>query len=202
MIDHKPLKLRARDIGDMDVVAACLQDSLIPVIDMTFQPRQGRFVMVANRFMWEHGSAEPPTEPVASGLVAAGADAAYEDSEPRVHGYRVNCGVAFDRVRAVRTKGIDQADKEHILNLLTVSTEPDAITFLFSDSAAIWLEVSDIRCQLEDLGEPWPTWSLPDHAPADEPPPDPAPQDPAPQDPGPQDPGPQDPGLDEPDRAG
>ena len=190
MNETKPLKLRARDIGDMDVIAACLQDSLIPLVDMTYQARQGRFVRVANRFMWERGVAEPPvpsSDEGAPGEAAAGADAAYEDSEPRMHGYRVNCGVAFDRVRTVRTKGIDREDKEHILNLLTVSTEPGAITFLFSDSAAIRLEVSDIRCQLEDLGEPWPTWSLPDHAPVDELPPDSAAPDPA---------------LDEPDRAG
>jgi len=173
------LKLRARDIADMDVIAACLQDALLPVAEMTFQPREGRFVMVANRFMWELAPAQPPAEPTekprdeaiskpaadpaAQPSAEPGGDAAFEDGEPRVHGYRVNCGVTFDRVRRVRTKAIDLADKGRILNLLTAGSEPGAVTLLFSDGAAIRLEVSDLRCHLEDLGEPWPTWSRPEH---------------------------------------
>src|SRR3546814_2045479 len=61
----KPLKLRAHDPADMDVVAALLQDALVPLGDMTYLAKEKRFVMVANRFRW-HGDAsddEPPAAP-------------------------------------------------------------------------------------------------------------------------------------------
>src|SRR3546814_9083894 len=54
----KPLKLRAHDPADMDVVAALLQDALVPLGDMTYLAKETRFVMVANRFRW--GSGETP----------------------------------------------------------------------------------------------------------------------------------------------
>ena len=162
MAEARPLKLLARDVADMDVIAACLQDSLLPVSEMTYQEREGRFVLVANRFMWE--LAPKPPHPVAEQSVERGGDAAFEDGEPRVPGYRVHSGVTFERVRRVRSKGIDFKDRGRILNLLTIGSEPRAITLLFSDGAAIRLELSAIRCHLRDLGEPWPTWSTPDHA--------------------------------------
>src|SRR3546814_13804416 len=46
----KPLKLRAHDPADMDVVAALLQDALVPLGDMTYIAKEKPFVMVANRF--------------------------------------------------------------------------------------------------------------------------------------------------------
>src|SRR3546814_7403897 len=61
----KPLKLRAHDPADMDVVAALLQDALVPLGDMTYLAKEKRFVMVANRFRWrsEEHTSEPPAAP-------------------------------------------------------------------------------------------------------------------------------------------
>jgi len=47
------LKLRAEDDEDLAVVSAFLQDALLPVAEMVYLPAEQRFVLVANRFMWE-----------------------------------------------------------------------------------------------------------------------------------------------------
>src|SRR3546814_18701440 len=67
----KPLKLRAHDPADMDVVAALLQDALVPLGDMTYLAKAKRFVMVANRFR-RHGDASQQERPPAPPPHAAG----------------------------------------------------------------------------------------------------------------------------------
>ena len=159
------LKLRAKDVEDMRVIAAFLQDALVPLKDVVYQRREKRFVMVANRFRWEKvGTSEEvaiPAEPNGSGPPAG--DARFEDEAARATYERVNCGVRFDKVRNVRVKGLDLRRRDQFLNLLTVDAEPSAVTMVFSDGAAIRLDLSDIACHLEDLGEPWPTRWRPQH---------------------------------------
>jgi hypothetical protein len=47
------LKLRARDAGDLEMIAAILQDALVPLADMKYLPREQRFALLLNRFRWE-----------------------------------------------------------------------------------------------------------------------------------------------------
>lgn len=152
------IKLRAHDLDDMQVVAAWLQDSLVPVTDMAYLKREKRFVMVANRFKWEiDGAEDAAPQPMPE------ADASFEEGGARPDFERVNCGVCFDRVRGVKLRGFSLDNKDQILNLLTVTAEPKAITLVFSSDAMVRLEISAIACHLEDLGEPWPTHWRPGH---------------------------------------
>jgi len=160
-----PLRLRALDADDLQTIAACLQDALIPLSEIAFLKAERRFVMVANRFRWERGPAEATSAPAPTPTPATDARFAErdEDEDGAAPYQRVNCGVCFDRVRAVRFKGLDVRRKSQILNLLTLQSRPDAITLVFAGGATIRLDVSAIRCHLEDLGEPWPTRWQPAH---------------------------------------
>ncbi len=156
------MKLRAHDADDLATVAACLQDALVSLSDIAYLKSEKRFVMVATRFRWEagpDGTSAPPPEPEddASFEGSAGGEASGPVYE------RVNCGVCFDRVKNVRFSGLDPKRKDKILNLLTLHAERGAVTLVFSGSSAIRLEVSSIRCHLEDLTEPWPTRWRPSH---------------------------------------
>jgi hypothetical protein len=166
-----PLKLRVHDATDLRALATCLQDALVPLADVAYLKSEKRFVMVANRFMWERGAEDvPAAEPVAASGAADGdqsADAGFEGAEAGPRYYRVNCAVCFDRVRNVRFRGLDPREKDQILNLLTVEAAPGTVLLVFSGGATIRLEVRDIRCHLEDLGEPWPTRWRPSHAAAE-----------------------------------
>ena len=46
------LKLVALDRDDIEVVSAHVQDALVRVADIFWQPREHRFVMALNRFDW------------------------------------------------------------------------------------------------------------------------------------------------------
>ena len=168
MRDTGPLKLRAHDREDLATLAACLQDALVPLADIAFLKAEKRFVLIANRFKWENAEADAPLPVPADGQ--GGGDVGFEDGAEEPPYQRVNCAVCFDWVRNVRFRGLESRRKDQILSLLTIEAEPGAVTLVFSDGGAIRLEVSDIRCHLEDLGEPWPTRWRPTHDDAKAPP--------------------------------
>ena len=137
------LKLRARDADDLQVLSACLQDAILPIGDMTWEREARRFVMVANRFCWER----------------------VDDREDAFD--RVNCGVVFDSVNAVRLRHIDRQDRSLMLSLLAINLAPlpggVAITLMCADNRDIRLEADAVAVQLEDLDRPWPTVNRPSH---------------------------------------
>jgi Protein of unknown function (DUF2948) len=137
------LKLRARDADDLQVLSACLQDAILPIGDMTFERAARRFVMVANRFCWER---------------ADDGDEAFD---------RVNCGVVFEGVNAVKLRRIDRTDRSLLLSLLAISLDAQAggaaITLLCAGNRDIRLETDGISAQLEDFDAPWPTRKRPYH---------------------------------------
>ncbi|HSR71606.1 MAG TPA: DUF2948 family protein [Kiloniellales bacterium] len=159
------LKLRARDAEDLEALSAVLQDALVPLGDVAFFKSQKRFVLVANRFRWERAPDRPPEAERAHETEAEPGDAPFETEagEAGPPYQRINCGLCFDRVRAVRVRGLDPRRKDQILNLLAIRGGSNAVALLFSDGVEIRLEGSGIHCHLEDLGEPWPTRWRPDH---------------------------------------
>ena len=68
------LKLRAHDQEDLQVIAAHLQDAIVPVSEMLFLPHAQRFILVANRFRWREAAAIPAVPPAG--------DASCEDGRP------------------------------------------------------------------------------------------------------------------------
>lgn len=134
------MKLSAVDAKDLTVLAAFLQDALVLIDDIAYFPENGQFILVANRFQWETDRA-----------------GAQEHT-------RTTAGVTFSKVTAVKRKGMDRRDGDGMLSLLTIAAEPGALQLTFSGDAAIRLEVSEILCHLQDVGESWPTKWRPDHA--------------------------------------
>ena len=137
---NKPLKLRAEDADDLAILSAALQDAAVPVSDMRYFPEDRRFMLAASRFRWEadRGANSGSGERIASALI-------------------------FDHVTRVRRRGIEQADGERILALLTMEAGQGTIDIHFSGDATIRLEVESLACRLDDFGESWPTIFRPDH---------------------------------------
>ena len=155
-----PLKLRATDREDLAVLSAALQDSIVPVMDMTYLAGEQRFVMVVNRFKWEAADdgAEPPGAPPVPIGNGEGAPA-YQ---------RTQCGVTFLGVVRVRLRGIDLGRRQDLLSLLAVEATEDGVRLVFAGAAELRLDLADggeahLDCRLVDLGEPWPTRNLPRH---------------------------------------
>src|SRR4051812_24018071 len=139
-----PLRLRAEDAEDLAVISACLQDALVAVRDLAYDPGARVFMLVANRFRWED---------------------CHSGSLPGGRFERILCGVSFDNVTAAAYRGFQRAEKDHILCLLAIRLAADAanaapgltIDLDFAGRARIRLTASSLRCRARDFGDPWPT---------------------------------------------
>jgi len=162
---NERLKLSARDADDLAVIAACAQDALAPIGEMAFLPAEQRFVLALNRFRWDRldaaklaapdGDRPPPGQR---------GDATFLEHGDKGPAYeRVHSALRFDHVTAVRTKSIDLHNRERILELLTIQAEPGAVSLVFAGGAVIRLEVTELRCYLEDFSDAWPTPWRPRH---------------------------------------
>ncbi len=135
------LRLVALDPEDLAVVSAHLQDALLRVDDMIYLPKERRFALQVRRFDWE----------------------AQSDAPQR----RLTC-MHFEHVTGVRVRGIDQARKDTVLNLLAISFEErnapsGTATLIFADSGAIQVDLECIEMQMKDLGPVWAADSRPSH---------------------------------------
>ena len=140
------LKLVALDRDDIEVVSAHVQDALVRVADIFWQPREHRFVMAVNRFDW---------------MTAV-------DSRPDADYRRCRTALRFERVTGCKCRNLDQTDKATLLNLLAVEfAENDApagaVSLIFSGGGVIRLDVECLEAELADLGEVAVAALCPDH---------------------------------------
>ena len=144
MSDRDRLKLLALDEEDLAVLSAYVQDAVLKVGDLAWLPKEQRFALAMNRFIWEN---------------AEGARRTYE---------RRRAVLSFDRVTRVSTSHIRRDRPDAVLELLAVEFEATdapagAVTLIFAGGGALRLEVECIEARLADLGVAWATAARPVH---------------------------------------
>lgn len=143
----RPLKLSARDAGDLSVISTMVQDALVRPGDMVFRERERRFLVLLDRFMWERDDGEP----VAGKLYR-----------------RVRSVLHFDGVLGARSRDLDLGARQEVLALLAVaaSQAPDSapqVDLVFAGGSVVRLDVECVECRLTDRGRPWVTRRRPRH---------------------------------------
>jgi len=136
------LKLAALDAEDLTVISAHLQDAILRPEDLTYLKGEKRFALVLRRFDWSAGPKAPPQRRLS--------------------------GLHFERVLAVRVRGLDQGPEAMPLSLLAITFTPgDApsgqVEILFSGNGTIRLEVECIEARMRDLGPVWEAGGRPGH---------------------------------------
>lgn len=144
-----PLWLGAQGDEDLKVLAALVQDAVFPITDMTFSRKRREFGLLLNRFRWEDR------------IVAERTGRGYE---------RVRSMLLVRDVLAVRSQGIDRADRDTVLSLLSISFAPAAdgmgtLTLMLAGDGALALEVEALDLTLRDVTRPYlaPSGKAPDH---------------------------------------
>jgi len=89
------LRLICKNKEDLEVISAYSQDSLVSVKDMIFLKKNRLFLMIINRFMWED---------VEKGVFRKNK--------------RIRCALKFEEVLEVKSKGINQKNKNRSLEFL------------------------------------------------------------------------------------
>ena len=137
------LKLIALDREGLGVISAHIQDTCVKRVDMTWLPRQRRFLVAGMRYDWV-GAKTGPQE-------------------------RVSSVLRFDRVLKVSHLGLKENDPDATLNLLGVTfekTDPPAgiIILAFADGALVRLDVECVEVELRDMDHRIPAQACPGHA--------------------------------------
>ncbi|RVV99924.1 DUF2948 family protein [Mesobaculum littorinae] len=144
----RPLRLAAFDAEDLGAISALLQDAVLPVSEMAWQKGARRFALLANRFRWELS------------------EAALRREGPE----RIRSMLVVENVLGVQVQGIDRADPDQILSVLSLSwEETDApsghIVLTLAGDGAIRIEVEALECLLRDVTRPYraPSGARPRH---------------------------------------
>jgi len=141
---RETLRLLAQDAEDVPILSSALQDALVRMRDLSFDPRARRFILTANRFCWERAREQGPYR-------------------------RVRSALSVDGVRAVRSRNLRIEDEEALAYLLAMRFEPaqeapeGVLLLLFAGGGEIRLDCECIDMVLADIGEPWLTRRKPDH---------------------------------------
>ncbi|MCK0167360.1 DUF2948 family protein [Jannaschia sp. S6380] len=141
--DAGPLRLWATDADDLQVVAALVQDAVLPASEMTWQKGARRFAMLVNRFRWEHGTRTPE---------------------------RVQTVLTASDVTHVRGQGVVPGDADTVLSLLTLEWEAGAdadgcLRLTFAGDGVVEVACDCLDLRLRDVTAPYapPSGKAPSH---------------------------------------
>lgn len=146
---ERPLRLRAFDVEDLQVVSSVTQDSVFPISEMTWKRRERRFAILLNRFRWEDATtAEERRRP-------------YE---------RVQSVLTIEDVMHVATQGIDRSQGDTVLSLLSMEFTggedgTGRVTLTLAGDGAIAVDVEALEVTIADVTRPYaaPSGKAPEH---------------------------------------
>jgi len=139
------LKLIGKNQEDLKVISAYMQDSIVLIKDIVFLKRNSSFVMIVNRFMWED---------VEKGV--------FRENK------RIRSALKFEEVLSVKSKNINQKNKNQPLECLAIKSDPTTENFyeiriFFAGKGIITLIAETIEVLMSDLGKSWNVKHIPKH---------------------------------------
>ena len=139
------LKLMGKNLEDLKVISAYLQDSIVIIRDVVFLKENQTFIMIVNRFMWED---------VEKGVFR--------------HNKRIRCALRFEEVMKVKSKNINQKKKKKLLEFLAIETKSIndkayEIRIFFAGDGVITVISEVISMAMLDIGKPWNVKHIPRH---------------------------------------
>tara|TARA_B100001123_G_C15307502_1_gene1023199 strand:+ start:2254 stop:2703 length:450 start_codon:yes stop_codon:yes gene_type:complete len=139
------LKLIGKNKEDLQVISAYIQDSVTTVKDIVYLKKNRSFVMIVNRFMWED---------IERGV--------FRENK------RIRCAIKFEEVLKVKSKNINQKNKNKILECLAINQKLVfdnlfKLDIVFAGDSLITIISEAIEVVMHDLGDPWNVKHVPRH---------------------------------------
>ena len=143
--EKNKLKLIGKNKEDIKVISAYSQDSIVAVKDIVFLVKNRIFIMMVNRFMWEDVKKD-----------------IFKKNR------RIRCAIRFEQVLKVKSKDINQKNKNKLLECLAIECKEILdnnyeIKIFFSGGNIITLISESIEVVMHDLGKAWNVKYVPKH---------------------------------------
>ena len=134
-----PLSLRAESAEDLAVIAALVQDAVLPVTEIRWEAKARRLALLINRFRWEDKAA---------------AETARRPFE------RVQSLLVISDVTGIASQGFDRHDRELVLSILDLGWEAGLdgagrISVTLAGDGAIAVTVECLAVDLRDVTRPY-----------------------------------------------
>ncbi len=143
------IALRAETKDDLPVIAALVQDAVLPITEIAWEAKSRRLALLINRFRWE--------------------DKAQAGAEKRPY-ERVRSLLVISDVTHVSSMGIDRSDRDVVLSILDITfeeTEDGAgrVTLTLAGDGALAADVECLDVDLRDVERPYraPSGKVPHH---------------------------------------
>ena len=139
-----PLRLIARDEGDLSIVSTMVQDAIAERKEMLFEADKRCFSLLLKRFRWEDS----------------------EDAQHQTRDFeRVQSVLMVQSATAVKFRGFDNSELDLAFDLIGVSFQNNAIILSFSGNGEIAISTECIDVLLTDVSRPYKAKSqiLPHH---------------------------------------
>jgi hypothetical protein len=147
--EESALSLKAETPEDLAVMAALVQDAVLPITEIRYDPRSRRLALLVNRFRWEDRA------------MAEAARRPYE---------RVQALLVIDDVQGVSSQGIDRQAADTILSVLALEWQPGedgtgTVQLTLAGDGAIAARVECLNLTLRDVSRPYiaPSGKVPQH---------------------------------------
>jgi hypothetical protein len=136
------LRLLAEDADDLQVISAALQDAVLQVGDIIYEPKGRRLTIALNRFRWEAADVR--------------------------RGERIRSALQVGGVTAVKARRVKREPRDAVVELLALTFEPGeapggSLVFSFAGDADLRVEVECVDAVLADVSRPWSTKRAPAH---------------------------------------
>ena len=144
-----PLRLKALDAEDLQVLSSLVQDAVFPSAEMRWDRKARRFAILLNRFRWED----------------------VERAKARGRAVeRVQSVLAVEDVVKVQSQGVDKTDADMVYSLLSVGfvageDGTGRVEMVLAGDGAIAIEVEALEVILRDVTRPYaaPSGKVPGH---------------------------------------
>jgi Protein of unknown function (DUF2948). len=133
-----PLRLRAEDAEDLQIMSAALQDAILRPQDIVWERSRRQVTLTLSRFCWECG------------------------------GTRVMAAMQFGDVSAVKSRrlsrGLDMAHELLAVEFVPDEAPGGRVILMFAGGGDLRLDVECLDAVLADLSDRWPARIPPQHA--------------------------------------
>ena len=129
-INYKPIKLRAEDDNDLEVLSKCLFEAIVFDSEITFLKDKNTFLMSVERFTWECSEAKDENL------------------------LQVLCIIQIHCVDSFIVENILDKKSKGLHSLISIAYDKGILMFTFDQKASIRLSVRDLKLYIEDVRKP------------------------------------------------
>jgi hypothetical protein len=127
---YKPVKLRAEDDNDLEILSKCLFEAICFDNEMKYFKDKNVFLMAVERFTWE--SSEGNDENL----------------------FQVLCIIQIHFIDTFIAENILNKTSKGLHSLISIAYDNDILMFTFDDKASIRFNLKRLKLYIEDIGKP------------------------------------------------